>query len=172
MPRDSHCYSARKLGVAAAVIILASSIGARAAISEGLTATNARDAELQRAAQFHQAEESYQEKLKVGRQRYDQKQVIRGKIIAGMASELQARQQTVMGQSPEGSYNDPSQSDGEAGSSWAVNALVLAVTILGFAYYLGHRSPGGVSVPKPSPIPDLDPQVASDSETNENPAES
>jgi len=84
------------VGLAAIFIALHITMPAGAAISNGPILTNAIAAEEQRILLFHQAEQSYQEQLRVGRERYKQKQAQRAKVIAAMASELQARQQTVM----------------------------------------------------------------------------
>jgi hypothetical protein len=83
------------MGIAALLIELTSPDCARAAIAQGPKYTNAVAAEEQRIIQFFQAEQSFQDKLKVGRERYEQKQLYRSNIIAGMNAELQARQQTV-----------------------------------------------------------------------------
>jgi hypothetical protein len=82
--------------LAALVITLTRAIPTHGAISSGPNLTNTTAAEQQRILLFHEAEQSYQEKLRVGRERYNQKQTNRAKVIAAMSSELQARQRTVM----------------------------------------------------------------------------
>ena len=125
------------MGMAAMLITLAKPIPASAAISNGPHCTNAVAAEEQRILQFYQAEQSYEEKLKVGRERYDQKQVNRAKIIAAMASALQARQQAVVIQpvaAPEGNTDEPAEWFGP----WlAVKAL--AIGMIGFGYCLRRQ---------------------------------
>ena len=81
--------------VAALLVSLAMSNRANAAVAQGPHYTNSVAAEEQRILQFFEAEQSFQDKLKVGRERYEQKQLSRSNIIAAMSAELQARQQTV-----------------------------------------------------------------------------
>jgi hypothetical protein len=121
-------------GIAAMLMSLALPICARGAISEGPKCTNAVAAEQRRTLQFFEAEQSYQEKLKVGRERYEQKQIIRGKVIAAMAAELQARQQTVV-------IHHALDPDGNAdklllGFRFSPAVTVLIISFAGFACYL------------------------------------
>ncbi|MGA2175643.1 MAG: DUF4357 domain-containing protein [Verrucomicrobiota bacterium] len=121
------------MGIAAILVTLAMAIRAGAAISNGPNNTNAVVAEQQRLLQFFRAEQSYQEQLRVGRERYNQKQIDRAKVIAAMSSELQARQQTVVLQpeaAPDGNTDEPA---GRFRPSLAV--AVLAVGFIGFGYY-------------------------------------
>jgi hypothetical protein len=125
------------MGMAAVLVTLAVSIRASAAISEGPKYTNAVAAEEQRILQFYQAEQSYQEKLKVGRERYDQKQVNRAKIIAAMSAELRARQQTVVIQpvaASDGNTDEP-----VSGSRPWLAVEVLAIGLIGYGYYLNRQ---------------------------------
>jgi len=96
---------------------------AGAAISQGPLYTNAVASEQRRVLQFFEAQQSYQEQLKVGRQRYDQRQANRAKIIAAMSEELETRQQTVAIQ-PAGT------SDGHAGGVILESSLWLALAVL------------------------------------------
>ena len=126
-------------GMAAMLVMLEISISASAAISNGPNYTNAVTAEEQRILQFHLAEQAFQQKLKVGRERYDQKQINRAKVIAAMSSELQARRQTVVMQPVAGAA---SSGDTDEPASWFqpwVAVAVLAVGFIGFAYYLNRR---------------------------------
>jgi hypothetical protein len=121
------------MGRVALLVILGLTLRAHAAISEGPKYTNAVVAEQQRILQFYQAEQSFQEKLKVGRERYNLKQVNRGKVIAAMSAELQARQQTVGVQPvvvPDAKTNEPVPGSGP----WLAVAL-LAIGVIGFKYY-------------------------------------
>jgi len=121
-------------GMAAMLITLALSFPAGAAISNGPINTNAAAAEQQRALQFYYAEQSFQQQLKVGRERYNQKQVNRAKVIAAMSSELRARQQTV-GFQP---MTSPDDTTGHL-TGWFRPSLVmaaLAVYFIGFGYRL------------------------------------
>jgi hypothetical protein len=124
-------------GLAAVLVALAISIRANAAVAEGTFITNAAAAEEHRALQFHEAEISLQDKLRVGRERYEKKQVERAKVIEAMSSQLQARQQTVaihpMG--VPGATND--QTDSPSGPSLAavMVAVMVAVCFIGMGHY-------------------------------------
>ena len=131
-------------GTTALLILLTLSISASAAVSQGPKCTNAVVAEQQRNTEFYRAEQSYQEKLKVGRERYDQKQMNRAKIIAAMSAELQARQQTVViqpGAAPDANTGQP---------AWrfrpSLDVVVLAVGLIAFGCYL-HRLKPASSAP-------------------------
>jgi hypothetical protein len=89
---DRHAF-ARMVAIIVAVVSAATS---RAAISVGPIITNSVAAEEQRILRDHQAEQSYQEKIRVGKERYNQRQENRAKVIAAMASQLQEREQTVV----------------------------------------------------------------------------
>lgn len=81
---------------AVAIVALFATFPAAGAISHGPTLTNAT-AELQhRNTQFYDAEQSYEQKLQVGRERYAQKQAVRAKAIAAMQEEFRAREATVI----------------------------------------------------------------------------
>jgi hypothetical protein len=126
-------------GMAAMVIALAAPICASAAISEGPKYTNAVAAKENRNAEFFRAEQSYQEKLKVGKERYNQKQASRDKIIASMSAQLQARQQTVAVQ-PVAAHDDSAD-----GPVWqfepSVVVAFLAAGCIIAAYSLLRRKP-------------------------------
>ena len=77
------------------LLMVALAFRSGAAISEGPPPQNAVEEQQQRKLLFDQAILSNQEKLRVGRERYDRQQLERAKIIQGMAAELQARQQAV-----------------------------------------------------------------------------
>jgi hypothetical protein len=123
-------------GIAATLTLLAGPICARAAISGGPKYTNAVAAEESRDTQFFEAEQSYQEKLKVGRERYDQKQIKRAQIIATMSAELQARQQTVVIEpvaAPAGNTEEP--------VSWfqpSTAVVVLVAGCIGLGFFLNR----------------------------------
>src|SRR5580693_1810573 len=83
--------------IAAVMVAMPSATTCPAAISNGSIITNnAAAAEEKRILLFHDAQQSFEEKLKVGRELYNQKQENRAKVIAAMASQLEARQQTVV----------------------------------------------------------------------------
>jgi hypothetical protein len=125
------------IGIAGILFTLALSLTADAAISEGPKYTNAVVAEQQRVLQFIQAEQSFQEKLKVGRQRYDEKQANRARIIAAMSAELQAREQTVVIQPVTVSAGN--SVDPIAGSRPWLLVEAFAVGLVGLGYYLKRR---------------------------------
>ncbi len=150
--RRHRIFKHSLIWMAGILITLAMSIPGGAAIANGPINTNAVAAEEQRVLQFHLAEEAYQQQLKVGRERYQQKQINRAKIIAAMSSELQARQQTVViqpvaGASPFAHINGP--------VSWFqpwVAVAVLAVGFFCFAYHLNRQRVQDVLGPKQPPI--------------------
>ena len=122
------------MGTFAILVTLAVAIRANAAVAEGPKSTNAAVAEERRFLQFNEAERSYQEKLRVGRERYDQKQIDRAKVIKAMSAELEARQRTVVIH-PVGAPDDnPDQTISRSLPSPA--AVLLAVSLMGVGYYL------------------------------------
>ena len=149
--RRHRIFKHSLIWMAGILITLAMSIPGGAAIANGPINTNAVAAEEQRVLQFHLAEEAYQQQLKVGRERYQQKQINRAKIIAAMSSELQARQQTVViqpvaGASPFAHINGP--------VSWFqpwVAVAVLAVGFFCFAYHLNRQRVRGRAWPQAAP---------------------
>jgi len=154
-PRLHRIFGPGLVGMAGILITLCMSIPARAAISNGPNLTNATAAEEQRILQFHQAEQSYQEKLKVGRERYNQKQVNRAKIIAAMASELQARQQAVVIQplaAPDGNADEPDSS-----FQYSFGIAVLVIGLIGFGLYRHRQRAQDAFGQKRQPISDLAP---------------
>ena len=124
------------------MITMAMPIPAGALISVVPRNTNAVVAEQQRFIQFYEAEQAFQAKLKVGQERYQQKQINRDKIIEAMASELQTRQQTVV-------VEPLAEPDGNMGVplGWlfpSLAAAALAVSFVGLRYY-SYRSEGGLN---------------------------
>jgi hypothetical protein len=155
------------MGIAAMLITSAMSIPVIAAVSEGPNYTNAVVAEQRRIDQFYQAEQSFQEKLKVGRERYNQKQIDRAKTIAAMSAELQARQQTV-GIQPVTMASPYVNTDKEV--SWFRPSLVvglLALGFIGFGYYLKRQSAQGAVGQKRSPVIEPLPEVVTTSMADE-----
>ncbi len=127
-------FGPRLMGLAVLPVTLALSFHANAAVSEGTKSTNAAVAEERRLLQFNEAEQSFQEKLKVGRQRYDQKQVDRAKVIQAMSAELVARQRS-LGIRPAGDFDDyTDQTISRSRPSLAV--VVLALGLIGLGYFL------------------------------------
>jgi predicted type IV restriction endonuclease len=109
---------------------------AGAAIAQGPVLTNAAAAEERRIALFYQAEQSFQEKLKVGRERYQKRQLDRAKTIASMSAELEARRETVVIRPIEAPSVNPNMPVGWLHSSMAV--AVLASGLLGFVSFLNR----------------------------------
>jgi hypothetical protein len=123
------------IGVAGSLITLFTSMPVGAAISNGPKLTNAAAAEEQRIIQFHQAEESYQEKLKVGKKRYEEKQLKRAAVIAAMAAELRDRQRTVLVEpfaAPDAVIEEP--------STWLQPMLPTALLLVGLVGYVFYRN--------------------------------
>jgi hypothetical protein len=127
------------MGIAAVLIELASPNGARAAIAQGPKYTNSVAAEEQRIIQFFQAEQSFQDKLKVGRERYEQKQLVRSNIIAGMNAELQARQQSVANVQVTAANKKADELVSGSQPWLAVTSLVMG--IVGLACFLNRQRP-------------------------------
>jgi hypothetical protein len=118
-------FAGHLMRIAVILVTLIMTNGASAAVSEGPNYTNAVVAEQRRIAQFHQAEDSFQEQLRAGRQRYHQKQITRAKIIAAMAEELQARQQAVGVQPSAASHRSTDEPVLGSGFWLALASLVL-----------------------------------------------
>ncbi|MGO8700477.1 MAG: DUF4357 domain-containing protein [Limisphaerales bacterium] len=149
----------RLLGMAAILVTLSISIPVSAAISKGGNYTNAVAAEQQRLLLFDEAERSHQKQLQVGRDRYEQKQTNRARVIAAMASELQARQQVVV--------IHPAAAETRADADQplvpvqpSLALAVLAIALIGFGYYRNRQRARNVQRPAPPPLPELPPQVA------------
>jgi hypothetical protein len=132
------------------LITLAMAIPARAAISNGPKYTNSVDAEQQRIAQFYQAEQSFQQKLKVGRDRYNQKQINRAKIIQAMSSELQARQLTVG--SPAVPVHDKITVEPASEFRPSLVVAALAIGLIGLVWHRNRQSAQKPLVRKRNPV--------------------
>jgi hypothetical protein len=155
----AHRYSL--MGMAALLMPLAISMPVGAAIQVGPIPTNSVDAEQQRILQFHQLEQSFQEQLKVGKDRYKQKQLNRDKVVAAMSSELRARQQKVVIQPVKRPVVNTDASDA---SSWLFPiAAALSLGFFGFEYRMYHLSLEALVAierklkPIFFPVPDLTP---------------
>jgi hypothetical protein len=133
-------------GIAAMLITLTLAVSGSAAIAQGPTYTNAVLAAQHRNTVFSQAEQSFQEQLKVGRERYNQKQVYRAKVIAAMTGELQARQQTVV--IHPGSEPDTNTGVPDPRSGLALTVVLLVFGSIGLWYYLKRVKPT-LSAPPP-----------------------
>ncbi len=87
---------------------------------------------------FYEAQKSQEEKLKVGRQRYDLMLTNRLKVQAGMAAELADRQREVV---LEPKPTTGSNADNPQSNTWMVTivgAAVIGLGFLGFRYYLSR----------------------------------
>ena len=130
-------FRRRVTGLASVLITLALPVCARAAIAGGPVYTNAIASKQNLDTEFYRAAQSYQEKLKVGRERYDQKQITRAKIIEAMSAGLQAREETIVIPTEAIRLNPD-----EGPVSWSVPALVIIALAAGFvgasAYYLNR----------------------------------
>lgn len=152
-PPPHHIIRPHLTWLAALLITLAMAMGARAAISEGPKPINAYEAQKRRNVLLFEANQSDQEKLRVGQERYQQMQTNRAKIIASMSLELQARQQTVVVQ-PAAGPSAPSAKPKEPGR-WLkplLAVVALAAGFFGFGYYLYvHRElePGAPGAKRP-----------------------
>jgi hypothetical protein len=120
------------------VLVLAMSIPALAGVAVGSVLTNAADADQRRVAIFYEAQKSYQEKLRVGQLRYKMMQTNRANILAGMTSELAARQQVVVIPSTPASYAE--KSEPQTWTGILLGVAVLGLGFLGFRYYLNRQN--------------------------------
>jgi hypothetical protein len=118
------------------VCVLAASLPLHAAIEGGPVLTNAVAAKKRLQTQYFEAQQSYEEKLKVGRQRYEQKAAARAKVIAAMDSQLRAREQAIIG-NYKPTPRERLLSFHHVESSFAGLALVLGLTAFGI--YLKRR---------------------------------
>lgn len=152
-----HC-TFRRAQMAAVALLIALTVANRAgaAIASGPAFTNAAAAEERRLSQFYQAEQSFQEKLRVGRERYKQRQLDRAKTIASMSAELDARRETVVIQPIEPPSVNPNLPVGWLHSSMAV--AVLASGILGFVSFLNRERLQEMIMPELEPL-ELEPPV-------------
>jgi hypothetical protein len=138
-----------KLLMFAAVTILASaSICASAAIATGPATTNAIRAEENRIADFYQAQQSYQERLKVGRERYNAKQENRARVVAAMVAELQSRRETIVIPHAGAAAVNPEQPPFEFRVSPAL--VLLAIGLVGSVYFLTRSK----AAPQTRPVMD------------------
>ncbi len=143
-------FRSRCLGLTALLITLAIGLGARAAISEGPKPINEYEAQKRRNVELFEANQSYQEQLRVGQERYRQMQTNRAKIIASMAAEFQARQQVVVLQpaaAPPAKPKEPIK-----GLKPILAAVLLGIGFFGFGYYLyihREREPAAPSPKRP-----------------------
>ncbi|HEX4121963.1 MAG TPA: DUF4357 domain-containing protein [Verrucomicrobiae bacterium] len=153
-----HCIlSHGKTAVAVTLVCVAIPLRSHASVAVGPTYTNTTASEQRRLAQFYQAEQSFQEKLRVGRERYKQKQTERAKIIAAMSSEFQARQQTVVIQPLEPPRVNPDLPVGWFHSSMFVG--VFAAGLLGFVSFLNRERLQEALLPDPEPLEPEQPVV-------------
>ena len=165
LPEQLRFFKRGLVGACFVLMTLSTPIAATAAVSIGPHHTNAVAAEEQRVLQFHQAEQLYQTQLKVARERCDQKQIYRAKVIAAMSSELQTRQQTVV-ISPLPAQAPPAAEP----AGWFRPSLAMAALVAGFAgfrCYINRRpardafgrnprpDPETVSQPVPDPVPQV-----------------
>ncbi len=135
--------------IVALTLLLASVWPAKAGVSTGPQPTNSAAAEERRRLQFFDAEYSFQQKLRVGRERYEQKQANRAKVIEGMAAQLQARQRVVVTQPR--SY---SEENIEGLGDWPHTVLPFAALLLGLVgvrYRLNRGSTAEMSGSKDPP---------------------
>lgn len=138
--------------MAAMALLMALAVANRAgaAIAQGPVLTNAAAAEERRIALFYQAEQSFQEKLKVGRERYQKRQLDRAKTIASMSAELEARRETVVIRPIEPPSVNPNMPVGWLHSSMAV--AVLASGLLGFVSFLNRERLQELIMPDLEPL--------------------
>jgi hypothetical protein len=147
--RFNHSF----FGMLLVLIVMTGSLRVRGAISEGPKLTNAAAAKLRQDYQFYQAEQSYQAKLKAGRERYNQKQANRAKIVQAMTAEYQARQQTVVTR-----RRDEMEAEAALATQEATHMLLIllfGLGLIGFIYYARHEIlEAVVALPmRPAPVP-------------------
>jgi hypothetical protein len=139
------------------LIAVAASISAPAAISEGPTLTNAGAAARRRDLQFYEAQQSFEEKLKVGRERFRQKEANRARIIRAMDAEFQARQRIVGIHS-----KDEMEADATHAAKAAEDAAILAFFGIGLIAFFCYAKRVGLArgvaavvrpIPRPMNLP-------------------
>ena len=148
----SNAYFHRnfKLGrfwVVGLLLMLATPTAVVAAISEGPIPKNAYEEQKRHDLLVYEAKLSFEEKLRVGQERYKQSQTNRAKIIAGMAAELQARQQVVVVQpsaAPSVMAGPPIK-----GLKPLLAVVILAIGFFCFGYFLYVNREREPVAPKP-----------------------
>jgi hypothetical protein len=110
-----------------AVLLLTSflSLPANAAISEGPKPRTEEEAKKRLNLDYYQAKQSFEDQLRVGQERYKQKQLERAKIVATMTAEFQARQQVVTIQPPIGAEGSPAQPGKPLWPTLVIAALIM-----------------------------------------------
>jgi hypothetical protein len=135
------------MGLAITLFALTLAMSAGAAISSGPNVTNSVAAEERRILMFHEAEQSYQEKLKVGKQRYEKKQAKRAKTIEAMSVELQERQKT-LSMAPPGAP-DSDEIETNTGSWLSPIVAALSIAAFGIMYRRSRLHAESVDARKP-----------------------
>ncbi len=134
-----RCARQLKLAaIAALAFLLAAASPAKAGIATGPQPTNSAAAEQQRRMQFFDAEYSFQPKLRVGRERYEQKQASRAKVIEAMAAQLQSRQQVVVTQPR--AYSEESIGGLAHWPHTVLPFAALLIGLVGVRYRINRRS--------------------------------
>lgn len=136
MNRCGVRFHARQRFAWLALVLLAGGIAPRvpAAISQGPVSTNLTETERFQSAKL-QAYVSLQHKTEVARERYAAKQAYRNSVVAGMASELDARRQVVL------AGNEDTGGAADSGAlhwlMWGLPALLMA--LVGY-HFCKHRN--------------------------------
>ena len=127
-----------RIFVTAILLLLAVPMRTIAGVAVGSIPTNAAEAEQNRTIQFLEAQRSFQKKLEVGQERYDQRQADRAKVIRAMAAELTKRQEMVVIQPAAAPYVNKEDTDM---SSWLLLGVVaLGAGFLGLRYYRSRQN--------------------------------
>lgn len=151
-------------GMTALLFLLAAVSPMNAGIAHGPQITNSVDAEQKRIMQFFDAEYSYQQKLRVGKERYVQRQAERAKVVAGMAAQLKARQQLFVSP-PRSDYVDSTQEQ----TDWyevSPGGAVFLLSLIGIFHRFYRKAlEDSLALTNPQiPEPDLGPAPAPEPE--------
>jgi hypothetical protein len=127
-----------RISVTATLLLLAMASHSIAAVPSGPIPTNAAEAEQYRTMLFNDAELSLQDKLEVGKERYERRQADRSKAIKAMAAELTKRQEMVVIQPATAPYVNKEDTDTLLWLLLGVAAL--GIGFLGLRYYRSRQN--------------------------------
>jgi hypothetical protein len=129
------------------LLMLSMSTAVVAAVSQGPTPKNPYEEKKRRDMNFYEAKQSFEDKVRVGQERYNQSQTNRAKIIASMAAQFQARQQIVAVEPSTTAAVKPRPPI--KGLKPLLAVLILAGGFFGFGYYLYVNREREPVAPKP-----------------------
>ena len=126
-----------RISVTAILLLLAVPLHTIAGVAVGPIPTNAAEAEQHRIILFNEAQRSFQRKLEVGKERYEQRQADRARAIKAMSAELKKRQEVVVMQPA--TVPDVNKEDAGTSSWLLLGVAALGAGFLGFRYYRSRQ---------------------------------